>query len=210
MKEGYAMKKWKVIAPLGLAAVGALAAGVATLLRKPKEEAAAPGAKAAPAAKAGPQKALQTGSYSFISGFKDAATVELTFQYDPEVTDYSVVEEGFLCYSSASHVAIIHSEDFRAQIEYAPFYAGENFESFVKNAGEKFKDVAPVRYAELEGIQYGDGDSICLCFAIPGDDHSYIQVNLFKLADDDDPITVFPQYPAVKALFDSARILIQH
>ena len=30
------------------------------------------------------------------------------------------------------------------------------------------------------------------------------------LADDDDPITVFPQYPAVKALFDSARILIQH
>ena len=210
MKEGYAMKKWKVIAPLGLAAVGALAAGVATLLRKPKEEAAAPGTKAAPAAKAGPQKALQTGSYSFISGFKDAATVELTFQYDPEVTDYSVVEEGFLCYSSASHVAIIHSEDFRAQIEYAPFYAGENFESFVKNAGEKFKDVAPVRYAELEGIQYGDGDSICLCFAIPGDDHSYIQVNLFKLADDDDPITVFPQHPAVKALFDSARILIQH
>ena len=197
MKEGYAMKKWKVIAPLSLAAVGALAAGVATLLRKPKEEVAAPGAKAAPAAKAGPQKALQTGSYSFISGFKDAATVELTFQYDPEVTDYSVVEEGFLCYSSASHVAIIHSEDFRAQIEYAPFYAGENFES-------------PVRYAELEGIQYGDGDSICLCFAIPGDDHSYIQVNLFKLADDDDPITVFPQYPAVKALFDSARILIQH
>ena len=193
------MKKWKVIAPLGVAAVGALAAGVVSLLRKPKEASPAPGAKAAPAAKAGPQKALQTGSYSFISGFKDASTVELTLQYDPELTDFSVVEEDFLCYSSASHVAIVNSEDFRAQIEYAPFYAGE-----------KYKDVAPVRYAELEGIQYCDGDGICLCFAIPGDDHSYIQVNLFKLADDDDPIAVFPQAPAVKALFDSARILIQH
>ena len=204
-------KKWNVIAPLGLAAVGALAAGVATLIRKPQADPAAPGASTAdPAAKAAPQKPLQTGSYSFISGFKDASTVELTLQYDPDTTSFDVVEENFLCYSGASHVAIVTSEDFNAQIEYAPFYAGENFAAFVKNAEEKYKDVAPVRYSELEGIRYCDGDSICLCFAIPGDDHSYIQVNLFKLADDDDPITVFPNAPAVKALFDSARILIQH
>ena len=204
-------KKWKVIAPLGLAAVSALAAGVATLIRKPQGDAPAADVKSpAPAGKAAPQKPLETGSYSFISGFKDAATVELSFQYDPDTTSYAVVEEGFLCYSSASHVGIVNSEDFNAQIEYAPFYAGEDFAAFVKSAEEKHKDAAPVRYAELEGIQYCDGDSICLCFAIPGDDHSYIQVNLFKLADDDDPVTVFPNAPAVKALFDSARILIQH
>ena len=66
------VKKWKVIAPLAMAAVGSLAAGVSVLLKKlPKPE--APVSQAAPAKTAD----LKTGSYSFISGYLDAATVEL-------------------------------------------------------------------------------------------------------------------------------------
>ena len=45
------MNKWKIIAPLGLAAVGALVAGVAVLKKPSEESAAKPAAKSQPAAK---------------------------------------------------------------------------------------------------------------------------------------------------------------
>ena len=69
-------RNWKVIAPLALTAAGALAAGASVLLgRLEKGEKPAPAVKAAKAAPAKPAAALKTGSYSFISGFQDAATV---------------------------------------------------------------------------------------------------------------------------------------
>ena len=126
-------KKRKVIAPLAVTAVGALAAGVTVLLRK-TEGAAAPKAKAAkPAPKAilRDPAVQETGSYSFISGFQNAATVELTVPFDPGTEFFSVVEEDFLSPSDVSHVALLTSEDYRLQIEYAAYYGGEGWEAHV-------------------------------------------------------------------------------
>ena len=105
------MKKWTILAPLGLAAAGA----AALLLLKKKPEAKAASVKAAPAKKPAPAKApanLKTGSYSFISGFQNAVTVDMTLDYDADAFSFAVVEEGFLSYSSDSHVAILEGEDF--------------------------------------------------------------------------------------------------
>ena len=112
-------RKRKVIAPLAVTAVGALAAGVTVLLRK-NEGAAAPKAKdlkAAPKAILRDPAVQESGSYSFISGFQNAATVELTLPFDPGTEFFSVVEEDFLSPSDVSHVALLTSEDYRLQLE---------------------------------------------------------------------------------------------
>ena len=89
------MKKWTILAPLGLAAAGA----AALVLLKKKPEAKAAPAKGGPAKKPAPVKApanLKTGSYSFISGFQNASTVEMTLDYDADRFSFAVVEENFL------------------------------------------------------------------------------------------------------------------
>ncbi len=199
------MNKWKVLATLALTAAGAIAAGLATLAKKPAKDAAP---KAAPAS-AAPQN-LVTGAYSFISGYQDPATVELTLRFDPEVSSFSVVAEDFLVYSSASHVALFEAEDFRAQIEYLPYYTGEDFEAHAKGLQEKYRGFSPVRYAFLEGVRYLDGDGVCLCFPIPGDKHSCVVVQLFKVKkDDDEPIETLPERASVRALLDTAKIEVR-
>ena len=75
-------KKWKVLAPLVATAAGALAAGLSVLLKKLEED--RPAEAAAPAPEAA--KALETGSYSFVSGYKDAATVEMTRSTIPRLS----------------------------------------------------------------------------------------------------------------------------
>ena len=202
------MNKWKVLAPLALTAAGAIAAGLATLTKKPGKD-AAPKAAAPAAAKAAPQN-LVTGAYSFISGYQDAATVDLTLRFDPEVSTYAVVAEDFFVYSSASHVALFDTEDFRAQIEYQPYYAGEDFEAHAKGLEEKYRGFGPVRYAFLEGVKYLDGDGVCLCFPIPGDKHSCVLMQLFKVKkDDDEPIEALPERASVRALLDTAKIEVR-
>lgn len=204
-------RNWKVLAPLALIAAGALAAGIAALAKKPQETAAAPtaakGKAKAPAAPA--PGMLKTGTYSFISGFNDAATVELTLRYNAETCSFAVVSEDFLSCSSASHVAVIEGEEFSAQIEYAPYYAGEDFAAYAKGIEQKFGGYGTARFAGLEGIRYRDGDSICLCFPIPGDEHSFVQVILFKRKDDDDPLEALPDSPDVKAMLDSIQIAVK-
>ena len=79
------------------------------------------------AKKPAPAAQLKTGSYSFVSGYKDAATVEVKVGYDPERFSFAVIEDSFPAYSSDSHVAVIYGEDFTAQIEYAGYYHGEDF-----------------------------------------------------------------------------------
>ena len=199
------MRKWKVIAPLALTAAGALAAGIASLRRKDSG-----GENTAQTAAAPAPGRLVTGAYSFISGFRDAATVELTLRFDPERGSFAVVAEDFLTYSSASHVAVYESEDFKAQIEYVPYYAGEDFEAHTKGLAEKYADLAPVQYAALKGVRYTDGDAVCLCFPIPGDASSCVLFTLFRVkADEDHPLAALPESPAVRALLDSARIEVR-
>lgn len=195
------MRKTKVIAALAVTAVGALAAGIATLARK-QPPAPAPG----PEAKV-PTAPLALGVYSFISGYQQPATVELRLRFDPESTSFAVVAEDYLSYSSASHVALIEGEDYRAQIEYAPYYAGEDFLGLQKTLGEKYRGLSPVAFGALSGVKYRDGDGLCLCLAIPGDAHSYLLVTLFKVkSDDDTPIEALCDKPAIRALLESAEI----
>ena len=199
------MNKNRIIAPLALAAAAALTAGVAALLKKPAQEdahgAAAPKAPAAP-------KTLCVGSYSFISGFQNAATVEMEMNYDPEKYSFVVIEDEFPSYSSDSHVAVVYGEDFNMQLEYAAYYHGEDFAAHVKGLGEKYQGIAPVRYGETEGVRFLDGDNICLHLPIPNDANSYLLVTLMKNPEYDEDYTTLPEHADVKAMLATLRYTI--
>ena len=197
------MRKNRIITSLALTAAAALAAGVATLLKKLPEEAAAP-APAAPKAPAVP-KMRMCGSYSFISGNQDAVTVELGMDYDGENYSFVVIEDEFPSYSGDSHVAVVYGKDFNMQIEYAAFFPGEDFAAHCRALAEKYQGVGPVRYGSLEGIRFLDGDNVCLALPIPGDMHSYVLVTLMKNPDYDEDYTSLPEHPDVRYMLSSLR-----
>ncbi|MBR6839764.1 MAG: hypothetical protein IKM82_04160 [Oscillospiraceae bacterium] len=195
------LKKWKAIAPLALTAAGALASGVAILMRKlPKDT--APAAESAPAAK---PANLKTGSYSFISGFEDAETVELSMDFDPEKFSFAIVEDEFLNYSSDSHVAIVYGEEFNLQLEYACYYNGEDFAAHSAALKEKYQTRGEITCGVLTGLWVLDGDNIAIHFPIPDDKHSYLLVTVQKTPDYDDEITTLPDYAPLKALLATVR-----
>ena len=195
------LRKWKVIAPLALTAAGALASGVAILMRKlPKNT--APAAESAPAAK---PANLKTGSYSFISGFKDAETVELSMDYDPEKFSFAIVEDEFLNYSSDSHVAIVYGEEFNLQLEYAGYYSGEDFAAHSAALKEKYQTRGEITCGVLTGLWVLDGDNIAIHFPISDDKHSYLLVTVQKTPDYDDEIITLPDYAPLKALLGTVR-----
>ena len=194
------MKKWKVIAPLAGAAIGSLAAGAAVLLKKlPKPEASA--IQPAPVKDAD----LKTGSYSFISGFKDAATVELRLDYDPEKFSFVVVEDEFLNYSGDSHVAIVWGRDFNLQLEYASYYSGEDFAAHRAAMTEKYKTANAFACGALSGFWVLDGDNAAIHLPIPNDAHSYLLVTVQKTSDYDGEVTTLPSYPPLKELLATIR-----
>lgn len=199
------MKKWQILAPLGLAAAGA----AALLLKRKPAKAASPAPKAAPAAKKAPApkapEKLEEGSYSFISGFQNASTVEMSLSYDPERFRYAVVEGDFLSYSSDSHVAILEGEDFSLQIEYAAYYSGEDYAAHCKGLQEKYSDFAPARYGRVDCCVYLEGDNVCFCLPIPEDAHSYVQVILFKAKGNDTELIDMPADPDLTAILSSIR-----
>ena len=195
------LRKWKVIAPLALTAAGALASGVAILMQKlPKNT--APAAESAPAAK---PANLKTGSYSFISGFKDAETVELSMDYDPEKFSFAIVEDEFLNYSSDSHVAIVYGEEFNLQLEYAGYYSGEDFAAHSSMLKEKYQTRGQIACGALSGLWVLDGGIIAMHFPIPDDKHSYLLVTVQKTPDYDDEITTLPGYAPLRALLSTVR-----
>ena len=195
------LRKWKVIAPLALTAAGALASGVAILMQKlPKNT--APAAESAPASK---PANLKTGSYSFISGFKDAETVELSMDYDPEKFSFAIVEDEFLNYSSDSHVAIVYGEEFNLQLEYAGYYSGEDFAAHSAALKEKYQTRGEITCGVLTGLWVLDGDNIAIHFPIADDKHSYLLVTVQKTPDYDDEIITLPDYAPLKALLGTVR-----
>ena len=199
------MKTWKIIAPLGLAAAGAVAAML--LLKKQPEKAAAPKAEAK---KPEPPKNGKEGSYSFISGFKDPVTVDVTLTYDPEKFSFSVISEEFLSYSSDSHVAVLWGEDYHVQLEYAAYYQGEGFEGLAKAVAEKYKGFAPVKFGDNEGLRYLDGDSFCFCLRIPGDENSYLLATVIRAAADPEDFAALPEDPAFAAMLESIKFGIRN
>lgn len=197
------MKQWKIILPLGLAAAGAAAL---LLMKKPTEGANQPAAKTG--AKENPPAApknLQQGSYSFISGFKDPVTVDMSIAYDPEKFSFAVISEEFLNPSSDSHVAVLWGEDYHVQLEYAAYYPGENFETMSKAIAEKFKGFTPVRCRENEGVRYLDGDSYGFRLRIPGDENSYLLATAIRASADPEDFAALPEDPAFQAMLASIR-----
>ena len=195
------LTKWRVLAPLSLAAAGAAALGVAALLKKlsPAEDAA----KTAAPAKAAAPANRKTGSYSFISGYKDAATLDVTLDYDPDKYSFSVIEEDFPAYTSDSHVAVVRSPEFIVQLEYAGYYSGEDFAGLKKSLGERYENIEDVSFGANKAIQYVDGDNVCI--AVPVDQYSYLLATLIKGKEYDDDFKTLPAYPPVKAVLDSLK-----
>ncbi len=197
------MKKWKVLAPLTLAAASAAALGVLTLLKKePSATAAAAGSTAAPVPRAG-----TSGSYSFVSGYKDAATVDVSLDYDPERYDFAVIGEDFLSYTSDSHVAVLRGEDFSFQLEYAAYYQGEGFEDLIRHVSEQYPDFSPVAYGDNTGIRYRAGDNFCLCFPAAEDPYSYLLVTLLKAPGYDQELETLLDHPDFAAVMASMRTM---
>ena len=148
-------------------------------------------------------KTAKTGSYSFISGFKNAETVELSFSYDADLFRFSVVEEGFLAESGDSHVGILTGDAFSAQFEYGTYYAGEDFAGLRTELLSRHPDLEECSYGAHSALRFQDGDSICLIFPIPDDSCSYLQVTLIKAPDNDDPLSALPDDPALCYILDS-------
>lgn len=198
------MKKWTIYASLGLLAVGAAAL---VLKRKAPAAATPAGETNAAGKKAAPKAPVQckTGIYSFISGYRNAATVEMSLNYDAEKFSFAVVEENFLSYSSDSHVAILEGEDFSLQIEYAAYYGGEDYAAHCKGLQEKYSDFAPARYGRVDCCVYLEGDNVCFCLPIPEDAHSYVQVILFKAKGNDTELIDMPADPDLTAILSSIR-----
>ena len=197
------MSKWKVIAPLGvLAAAGAAAAAV---LLKKKDGGSAP-KTAAPAAKKAAEREtlMKTGEYSFVSGFKDARTIEVRLDYDALRFGFDVIGEDFLTYSSDSHVAVVSGEDFSFQMEYASFYKGEDFALITSAAAQKYAGFAPVRFGAVEGFRYREGDSVCFC--LPVDEYSYLLLTLLKAEGCDKTVEELAESDDLGAILSTLRV----
>ena len=196
------MKKWKILAPLTLLAAGAAALGAATLLRKEDGD----DVSAVQGAGGSTVRSRQTGSYSFISGYKDARTVELSLDYDAEKYSFAVVGEDFLSYTSDSHVAIVRGEDFSFQLEYAAYYQGEGFEDLIRHVSERYRGFETVAYGENTGLRYLAGDNLCLCFPAGDDPYSYLLLTLFKGAGYDGELEELVEHPDLSAMLSSLRL----
>lgn len=159
------MNNWKKILPAGLAA----AAGAAAAVIAKKKDGDAPAAKPA-AAKKAPAKNLAAGTYSFVSGYRDAKTVDVSVKYNADRYTFSVVEEEFLASTSDSHVALVMGGDFNAQVEYASYYAGDDFAAIRDSARSSYRSFAEIG----RGYRYSDGDSVCVC--LPVDEYSYLLI----------------------------------
>ncbi len=210
IKEVFNMKKALILVPVCAAAAGA---AVFFAMKKPKGE-AAPKEKKAPAAKGGAAskkekkaapKDLKSGSYSFISGFQNAAEVEMSLQYDSNVYFFEIIDEDFLTYSSDSHVAVIRGADFSMQLEYAGYYGGEDFSGLSKSVSERYQGFGEVSYGAVKGIKYLDGDSVCLCIPVTDDQASYILVNILASKDYDEPFYTLVDHPDVKDIIASMQ-----
>lgn len=199
------MNKWKLVLPLGLAA--AVGAAALLLLKKPVE-----GEERKPAEKENAPSLIKNGkegSYSFISGFKDPLTVDVTIAYDPEKFSYSVISEEFLNPSSDSHVAVLWGEDYHIQMEYAAYYPGENFETMSKAIAEKFKGFTPAKFGENEGVRYLDGDSYGFRLCIPGDEQSYLLLTVIRAAADPEDFSALPEDPSFAAMLAGIRFSLK-
>jgi hypothetical protein len=192
---------------LWLSVVTGAAVGAASYFLKKKLLSSPPAAASgtaspseAPASAASKKEAV----YSFISGFKDAATVEFRFDYDADRFHYAVAEDDFLTESGDSHVGILTGEDFSVQFEYGAYYSGEDFALLTQELSSRHPDLDRASYGALTGVQFRDGDNFCLAFPVPEDPHSYLLMTLIKAPGNDDELEAIPETPDFRSLLNSA------
>jgi len=191
----------KFVVPMVVAA-GAAVAVLALGKKKPAE-----GAKkeAAPAGKKKIEmKNPQTEVYSFVSGYQNPVTVEVTVKFDADKTEVDVIEEGFMVVSSNPQVLTAQNGEYRLQLEPTNFYSGESFETMAAAAKEKFKGCDEVSYGALQGIKYNAGDGVAFCF--PVDDASYLLINAFKGPDNDDEVEDLPTNAQLKFFLENISV----
>ena len=176
----------KFVVPMVIAA-GAAVAVLSLGKKKPAAKGAAPAAKGA---KKPEMKDPQTEVYSFVSGYQNPATIEVSMKYDAAKVDLAIIEEGFMVSTSNPQVVTAMSGMFNLQLEPSNFYSGENFETMCAEAAKKFTGFGEVEYGALKGIKYGAGDGVAFCF--PVDEASYLLVNAFKGPDNDDEVEDLP------------------
>lgn len=198
------MKSSKIIAPLALAAAGAAAFALFAKKSGVKDEVKGASVKNKPAI-----KNAQTGTYSFVSGYRDPVTVEVTMDYDSVKYSYAVIEEEFLAYTSDSHVASIFGDDFDMQIEYAAYYNGEDFAAYSQVVKDKYQGFAEISYGSNAGFKYTDGDNLCICLPIAGDEYSYLLVTVLKAKDSKIEFEDLPMQPDLVAMLESLKTEIK-
>ncbi|MDO4815804.1 MAG: hypothetical protein Q4A83_04275 [Bacillota bacterium] len=190
----------KFVVPMVLAA-GAAVAVMAMGKKKPAAKGAAPAAKGA---KKPEMKNPKTEVYSFVSGYQNPATIEVSMKFDADKVDLNVIEEGFMVASSNPQVVTALSGQFNLQLEPTNFYTGETFDSMSAEAKEKFTGFGEVCYGAMKGIKYNAGDGVIFCF--PADEASYLMVNTFKGPDNDDEVADLPENAELGFFFENVSI----
>lgn len=199
------MKKWTILVPVAAAA----AAGLAIALKGKSGDAAPKQAKPAKSGKkAGFSfKDPKTASYSFASGFKDAKTVEVSFSYDGENSSFAVASEDFLAPTGDSHVGIVYAPDFAVQVEYAAYYAGEDFAALSKDVAERYRKFAEISFGGVSGISYFNGKNYCMAFPAADATADYVLVTVVNMGDDsEEEAEKLPEHPMLKAMLESLSI----
>lgn len=206
------MKKWLVIAPIAAAA----AAGAAFALKGKSGADKKPAAKAAakPAAKSGGKKNAeysmknpQSGVYSFASGYKDAKEINVSVNYDADKHGFAVVSEAYITDSGDSHVAIVSADDFAIQIEYAPYYHGEDFAALEKSVEENYKNFGRVSFKNASGICFTNGGSYCMAFPAAGSTADYVLATVVLMGDDNEDERIkLRSNPEMLAIMDTLSI----
>ena len=199
------LNKWKLIAPLGLLAAAGAAA--ALLLKKKDGEGTAKSAPADRKKDLPREKQMKTGVYSFVSGFKDAKTVEAALDYDALRFSFDVIGEDFLSYSSDSHVAVITGEDFSMQMEYASYYKEEDLGVITAAAEKKYPGFARVSFGSAEGFRYREGDAVCFCLGV--DEYSYLLLTLLKAQGCDKTVEELAAGEDLRELLETLRVSIR-
>ena len=192
----------KLIVP-AILAVGGLAAVLAMGKKKPAGEAK----KAAPAQKKPEMKNPKTVVYSFVSGYQDPATVEVSVKFDADKVDVAVIEGGFLVASSNPQVLTALSGDYNLQLECGSLYTGEDFAALSAMAKEKYTGFGEVEYGALKGFKYSAGDGVAFCFPVDG--FSYLLVTAFKGPDNDDEVADLPANKGLAFLFENVSVAVK-
>lgn len=208
------MKKWLVIASIAAAAAaGAVLAPksktVCVCVGADKKPAAKAAAK--PSAKSGGKKSAefsiknpQSGVYSFASGYKDSKEITVSVTYDADKHGFAVVSEGYITDSGDSHVAIVNADDFAIQIEYAPYYHGEDFAALEKSVEENYKNFGRVSFKNASGICFTNGGSYCMAFPAAGSTADYVLATVVLMGDDNEDERVkLRSNPEMLAIMDT-------